>query len=159
MDVYRRIQAAISASDAAGADHGACGAGDSAPQPLPARLAQGVDIVERTLQLFRPSELAFAFNGGKDSTVVFHLLRAVFARRAARQDSGVPGGAGSGAKFGGVRLVMFHTPDNFPQVEQFVDAAAKTCVLLRMWAVLPAWRARDPVARCAALRCLHRVRG
>ena len=109
MDVYNRVQRLLES--------------DSSSVSLRDAVAQGMDVVARTLSLYKPSELAFAFNGGKDSTVVFHLIRAVVAQRAAESASA------DTLAFSGIRLVIFETPNNFPDVEQFIDATAASYVL------------------------------
>ncbi|GJP53907.1 hypothetical protein CLOM_g13030 [Closterium sp. NIES-68] len=53
-------------------DHGAS-------QELRRRVDESMDAIHRTLTKYRPNEIAFSFNGGKDSTVILHLLRAAMA--------------------------------------------------------------------------------
>lgn len=60
-------------------------------------LETAINVTENALRLYRDGELCFSFNGGKDCTVVFHLLRAAVARRAARLASPGPGISVSGA--------------------------------------------------------------
>jgi FAD synthetase len=76
-------------------------------------------------------ELVLSFNGGKDSTVVLHLLRAVIAERAAAAAAGAGAGAGPAAgegALGAVRVVYFAGADarDFPEVSSFMGAAAAT---------------------------------
>ena len=84
------------------------------PSPTPCRLCS-------------PPHVAFSFNGGKDSTVILHLLRATIARR--RRD-GRRVGEGGGA-LGGVRAFVFPRADDFPEVASFVEACdAAHCMRL-----------------------------
>lgn len=45
------------------------------------RLQKALDVVFRCLDIFGLEGTSFSFNGGKDSTVVLHLLRIVLAKR------------------------------------------------------------------------------
>jgi len=45
------------------------------------RLQKALDVVFRCLDIFGLEGASFSFNGGKDSTVVLHLLRLVLAKR------------------------------------------------------------------------------
>lgn len=38
-------------------------------------ISHAVDILRKSLHVYTPQELCFSFNGGKDSTVILHLLR------------------------------------------------------------------------------------
>ncbi|KAK4532810.1 hypothetical protein CCYA_CCYA14G3667 [Cyanidiococcus yangmingshanensis] len=77
-------------------------------------------VVKSSLQLlqgvartFQPEEIALSFNGGKDATVVFHLIRAVFeAAYAAREPKPR------------IQAVFFEEPDprdQFPEVLEFIS--------------------------------------
>ena len=63
-------------------------------------LERSLSVAERCLDLYEEkNELAFSFNGGKDSTVVLHLLRAAAwrsARRKVSHSSRDEGGQGEG---------------------------------------------------------------
>ncbi|KAJ0393376.1 hypothetical protein P43SY_001223 [Pythium insidiosum] len=45
------------------------------------RLQKALDVVHRAIDIFGLEGVSFSFNGGKDSTVVLHLLRIVVAKR------------------------------------------------------------------------------
>ncbi|GAB4821656.1 hypothetical protein N2152v2_008702 [Parachlorella kessleri] len=62
------------------------------------RIIKSISIIERTLDLFGPAGVAFSFNGGKDSTVLLHLIRAAVVEwrcrhhaAAAAAAAGAPG--------------------------------------------------------------------
>lgn len=68
-------------------------------------------VIERALDLFGSSGLAFSFNGGKDSTVVLHLLRAAAARRS--------------LPLSAICTFYFVRPDDFPEIRGFVEEMDK----------------------------------
>ncbi|TMW56033.1 hypothetical protein Poli38472_008681 [Pythium oligandrum] len=45
------------------------------------RLQKALDVIHRAIDIFGLEGVCFSFNGGKDSTVVLHLLRIVVAKR------------------------------------------------------------------------------
>lgn len=57
----------------------------------------------------------FSFNGGKDSTVVLHCLRAACEQRSH---------ASSKMSLANFRFVYFEDPDDFPEVLEFMEHAA-----------------------------------
>ena len=118
----------------------------SASSPLRRRISRSIAVVEAALHLYPPGELIFSFNGGKDSTVVLHLIRAAIARRhAAQQQTSNNNAANSGPANGTpastshaasaldadfpslVRSVYFESPTrkNFAEVLDFMGAAAR----------------------------------
>jgi FAD synthetase len=46
-----------------------------------ARVQKALDVIHRAIDIFGLEGVCFSFNGGKDSTVVLHLLRIVIAKR------------------------------------------------------------------------------
>ena len=44
-----------------------------------------ITVVEQAMHVYRHGELVFSFNGGKDSTVVLHIIRAALAQRLAAE--------------------------------------------------------------------------
>jgi FAD synthetase len=108
---------------------------------LHAAIVRAMGVISKALHVFPGAETCFSFNGGKDSTVVFHLIRAVAAERelmrAGRDgDASAPQAASEGpspsppspspsptpsSPLGGLRLVYFHAPRNFPAVLTFME--------------------------------------
>ncbi len=76
------------------------------------KLDKALKIIESALHVYSEQELAFSFNGGKDSTVVLHLLRAVF-ERATR--------SGSSKSLAGMKHVYFQTDHEFPEILSFIQ--------------------------------------
>lgn len=53
---------------------------------LHAALKSALDVLAKTLHVYREEEVCFSFNGGKDSTVVLHLLRAAVLEHRLKQE-------------------------------------------------------------------------
>jgi 3'-phosphoadenosine 5'-phosphosulfate sulfotransferase (PAPS reductase)/FAD synthetase len=88
-----------------------------------------VQVVREAMHVYsRPGELVFSFNGGKDSTVVLHAIRAAVLQR--RREAAVAGGrpaesADADASWdAGVSVVYFESHHNFTEVLAFMDAEA-----------------------------------
>uniref|UniRef100_A0A7S3QYH2 FAD synthase n=1 Tax=Dunaliella tertiolecta TaxID=3047 RepID=A0A7S3QYH2_DUNTE len=81
------------------------------PSPPASLLQQKVDkavaLLRRTLALYSPEQVAFSFNGGKDSTVLLQLLL-----------TAVGGNKETGLK--GIKSFIFTRKDDFPELLQFV---------------------------------------
>lgn len=70
---------------------------------------ESLDCLDRALALYKPEGLAFSFNGGKDSVVALHLLRAALHKRGQRMSD--------------VLHFYFVRKDEFPEIEDFVRAS------------------------------------
>jgi FAD synthetase len=51
------------------------------------RLQKALDVIHRAIDIFGLEGVCFSFNGGKDSTVVLHLLRIVIAKRVLQDET------------------------------------------------------------------------
>jgi FAD synthetase len=108
------------------------------------RVAHALRVVAGARHVFRPGELCFSFNGGKDSTVVLHLLQAALGGAGGGEE-----GAERPGRLGGVRVVYFETKDQFPEVAAFMqDACASAGLRLER---LPS--IREGLATLAAEGC------
>lgn len=91
---------------------------ESGDRRLQAKCKHALYIIERTLALYKFDEVAFSFNGGKDSTVLLHLLRAGYAAVEAKQ--GFNNGAHNETlKQHPIRAIYFDSPDAFPEIDSF----------------------------------------
>ncbi|KAG9409139.1 3'-phosphoadenosine 5'-phosphosulfate sulfotransferase [Aphanomyces cochlioides] len=84
---------------------------------------RAVEVVDRAIDVFSLDRICFSFNGGKDSTVVLHLIRLVLAKRAIATAPEI-----SPQVFDSVYRDMLHqlpvmyfdTPNQFPEVQAFI---------------------------------------
>ncbi|XP_012569683.1 uncharacterized protein [Cicer arietinum] len=78
-------------------------------------------VIQRALALYSIEEVAFSFNGGKDSTVLLHLLRAGYFLHKAGQNS-----ANGDVKNFPIRTIYFESPCAFPEINSFTYDIAAT---------------------------------
>lgn len=97
---------------------------ESGDRRLQAKCKHALYIIERTLALYKFDELAFSFNGGKDSTVLLHLLRAGYAAAKAKQGFN-DGGNNEVQKQHPIRTIYFESLDAFPEIDTFTHETVK----------------------------------
>lgn len=74
---------------------------DSMDDVLKLKCQKAIASIQRTLDLYGPEGTAFSFNGGKDSTVLLHLIRAAVAQQRPGDAAVRPGNAASDAAVNG----------------------------------------------------------
>ncbi|QHN86119.1 putative FAD synthase [Arachis hypogaea] len=84
-------------------------------------------VIQRALALYSIEEVAFSFNGGKDSTVLLHLLRAGYFLHKGGQNS-----ANGDLNDFPIRTIYFETPSAFPEINSFTYDTAATLVKLSL---------------------------
>jgi FAD synthetase len=77
-------------------------AAETRDQTLRHLILSGVDVIRKTLHVYRREELCFSFNGGKDCTVVLHLLRAALYQLALERGPAACDGCGAAPRAEGV---------------------------------------------------------
>lgn len=80
------------------------------------KIYKAVERVKRSLELYG-NTMAFSFNGGKDSTVLLHIIRAAVAS--------LYGDSDQAQGMAGVRSFFFSRQDDFPEVDAFVHDMAQ----------------------------------
>ncbi|GAB2235791.1 hypothetical protein Droror1_Dr00026232 [Drosera rotundifolia] len=96
---------------------------------LKTKYNNAVFVIQRALALYSVEELAFSFNGGKDSTVLLHLLRAGYFLHKSGKESRHGGPTGNESKFP-IRTIYFESPSAFPEINSFTYELARTYNLL-----------------------------
>ncbi|PSC67404.1 FAD synthase [Micractinium conductrix] len=98
---------------------------------LKARCLKAVAVVLRSLDLYGTRGVAFSFNGGKDSTVLLHLIRAATAqrRRVHEAAAGVPNALADDLRLGGLLTFFFHHDSDFPEVLEFTHSTSEQYTL------------------------------
>ncbi|XP_068645774.1 uncharacterized protein [Aristolochia californica] len=82
-------------------------------------------VIQRALALYAFEEVAFSFNGGKDSTVLLHLLRAGYYlhKERTQTSNGIRMSNKSGCP---IRTIYFESPLAFPEINSFTYETAST---------------------------------
>lgn len=100
---------------------------ESNDQKLKTKYNNAVNVIQRALALYPIEEVAFSFNGGKDSTVLLHLLRAGYFLH--KVDSGHSNGDLSKSNHAStfpIRTIYFESPSAFPEINSFTYEIASS---------------------------------
>ncbi|GEM12617.1 FAD synthetase [Rhodotorula toruloides] len=95
---------------------------------LGGKVREALDVVERALDEYGLERIALSFNGGKDCTVLVHLLAAAILRRQdpSLSDSPSPSSASTSSRsLPPIPTIYVRCPSPFPQVEAFVALCAR----------------------------------
>jgi len=106
---------------------------------LKAKIKKAIDIINRTLDLYTADCTAFSFNGGKDSTVLLHLIRAAVASRQLQQEQDKSSPSSSNGTItttqdisstplhlGGILTFFFNYSSDFSEVTSFTKSTDTT---------------------------------
>ncbi|KAL6133447.1 hypothetical protein ACLB2K_065682 [Fragaria x ananassa] len=88
---------------------------------LKTKYNNAIYVIQRALALYSIEEVAFSFNGGKDSTVLLHLLRAGYFLHKGEQSC-----TNGGVQDFPIRTIYFDCPSAFPEINSFTYDAANT---------------------------------
>mmetsp|Transcript_11187 Transcript_11187/g.20662 ORF Transcript_11187/g.20662 Transcript_11187/m.20662 type:complete len:243 (-) Transcript_11187:289-1017(-) len=77
-------------------------------------MSESLKVISDALERYAPEQLALSFNGGKDCTVVLHLIRAVLQQKYSKEESHM--------RFSKLKLVYFKKDDDFPEMLDFVES-------------------------------------
>ncbi|CAH8379753.1 unnamed protein product [Eruca vesicaria subsp. sativa] len=94
---------------------------ESDDKRLKTKYNNAIFVITRALSLYSIEEVAFSFNGGKDSTVLLHLLRAGYFLH--KKEMGCSNG---GLPNFPVRTIYFESPSAFTEINAFTYDAAQT---------------------------------
>ncbi|BGP30392.1 3'-phosphoadenosine 5'-phosphosulfate sulfotransferase [Rhodotorula toruloides] len=96
---------------------------------LGGKVREALDTVERALDEYGLEQIALSFNGGKDCTVLVHLLAAAILRRRNPSLVDTPPSAASSStsavSLPPIPTIYVRCPSPFPQVEAFVSLCAR----------------------------------
>jgi len=90
----------------------AVGSSDSALAPL---IKDALKVIEDAIDAFGQDHIAISFNGGKDCTVLLHLIAAAMGHRTSKDQPCKP-----------IPALYIPVPSPFPSLELFIYEAAKT---------------------------------
>ncbi|XP_049400842.1 uncharacterized protein LOC125864802 [Solanum stenotomum] len=91
---------------------------------LKTKYTNAIYVIKRALALYSIQEVALSFNGGKDSTVLLHLLRAGYVLHKVEESSSQDVADGENAF--PIRTIYFETPTVFPEINSFTYETAAT---------------------------------
>ncbi|GAA6017603.1 hypothetical protein JCM11491_005298 [Sporobolomyces phaffii] len=88
------------------------------PSALGLKVRDALNVVEKALQLYSINNLALSFNGGKDCTVLVHLLASSLLRLSASSSP-------SPSALPPIPTIYVRQPSPFPQEEKFTSICAE----------------------------------
>lgn len=94
---------------------------ESDDRRLKTKYHHAIYVILRALALYSIEEVTFSFNGGKDSTVLLHLLRAGYYLYEREQSC-----SREGLKDFPIRTIYFESPCAFPEINSFTYDTAST---------------------------------
>ncbi|KAK1400191.1 Phosphoadenosine phosphosulfate (PAPS) reductase family protein [Heracleum sosnowskyi] len=98
---------------------------ESDDERLKTKYKNAIFVIRRALALYSIEEVAFSFNGGKDSTVLFHLLRAGYYLHKEDEIHANREGLTDHVKFP-LRTIYFETASTFTEINSFTYETAST---------------------------------
>ncbi|KAL7265036.1 hypothetical protein ACSBR1_002898 [Camellia fascicularis] len=98
---------------------------ESDDRRLKTKYNNAIYVIQRALALYSIEEVAFSFNGGKDSTVLLHLLRAGYFLHQAEQSDSNGDLTDCGFTFP-IRTIYFESSSAFPEINSFTYETAST---------------------------------
>ncbi|XP_011077314.1 FAD synthase isoform X2 [Sesamum indicum] len=85
---------------------------------LKTKYNNAIYVIQRALALYSVEEVAFSFNGGKDSTVLLHLLRAGYYMHKAGTNLSTRDPVNDETTFP-IRTIYFESSSAFPEINSF----------------------------------------
>ncbi|KAL0333393.1 UNVERIFIED_CONTAM: FAD synthase [Sesamum angustifolium] len=92
--------------------------GESDDIRLKTKYNNAIYVIQRALALYSVEEVAFSFNGGKDSTVLLHLLRAGYYLHKAGTNLSTRDPVNDEITFP-IRTIYFESSSAFPEINSF----------------------------------------
>ncbi|KAK9153897.1 hypothetical protein Sjap_001377 [Stephania japonica] len=86
---------------------------------LKAKYENAIYVIQRAFALYEFEEVAFSFNGGKDSTVLLHLLRAGYFLHLKKKSDSSKGNLSNDELKCPMRTIYFESPSDFPEINSF----------------------------------------
>eukprot|EP00741_Cyanophora_paradoxa_P021227 tig00000237_g20488.t1 len=99
----------------------------SADEELKQQFMKTMTLVGRCIALFGFDGISFSFNGGKDSTVLLHVLRAAIAQHLAQAapNGGAVSAEATNAALRRVRFVYFNSANMFQEIHEFLQQTSE----------------------------------
>ncbi|KAL2481361.1 phosphoadenosine phosphosulfate (PAPS) reductase family protein [Abeliophyllum distichum] len=91
---------------------------ESDDRRLKTKYNNAIYVIQRALALYSIEEVAFSFNGGKDSTVLLHLLRAGYYLYKSGKDNSTGDPDDCAITFP-IRIIYFESPSAFSEINSF----------------------------------------
>ncbi|CAL9197621.1 uncharacterized protein LOC135651630 [Musa acuminata AAA Group] len=95
---------------------------------LQTKYRNAVYVIQRAFALYEFEQVAFSFNGGKDSTVLLHLLRAGYYLHKGKPECS-NGSLSDSVLNCPIRTIYFESPCAFPEINSFTYETATVCGL------------------------------